>query len=108
MFCRPLVQVVDISERSIPCFPNISVMGLASLHDESRSTKDSPDLAWGLCFQLVILWSRPLIVNIVLQVPMVDKVLYLVLQCDTLLSVMADDSVKLTELVLVLFRVIST
>ena len=29
MFCRPLVQVVDISERLIPCFLGIAVLGVA-------------------------------------------------------------------------------
>ena len=50
MFCRPLVQVVDISERPILYFLDIAVLGPTSLLGEVRSIEDSPDLAWGLYF----------------------------------------------------------
>ena len=104
MFCRPLVQVVDISERPIPCFPDIVVLGPMRLPDEVRSVKDSLDLVWGLRFNSVILRSRLRIIDIVLQVPVMDKLLYLIFQCDTLLGGVADIFMKLAVLILVPFE----
>ena len=66
IFCRRLVQVVDISEWPVPCFPSITVLGPVRFSSEVRSIEDSPNLAWGLHFQSVILRSRPLVIDIVL------------------------------------------
>ena len=51
MFCRPLVQIVDISKQPIPCFQDVAVLGPTRVLYEVRSTEDSPDLARGLRFQ---------------------------------------------------------
>ena len=50
VFYRPLVQVVDISERLLPRFLGIAVSGPAGLSREMGSTKDSPNPKWGLPF----------------------------------------------------------
>ena len=49
VFYRPLVQVVDISERPLPHFSSIAVFGLALLSSEMWFTKDSLDFSWGFC-----------------------------------------------------------
>ena len=107
MFYRSLVQVVDISEQSVPCFPGIAVSGPKRLSNELKPTEDSLNLAWGLHFLSVILWSRPPVIDIVLQVPATDKLLYLILQGDALLGGVADNSVESTKLVLVPLGAIS-
>ena len=108
MFCRLLVQVVNISKRHIPCFPSVLVLGLARFSGQVRSIEDSLDLAWRVCFRLLILWSRPPIIDIVFQVPTTDKLLYLILQGDALLGGVADVSMKSAKLVLIPFGAIST
>ena len=69
-----------------------------------RSAKDSPDFTWGLRLRLIILWSRPSIINVVLQVLTADEFLNLILEGDALLGGMADISVESAELVLVLLE----
>ena len=79
VFYRLLVQVVDIIERSLPRFPGIEVSVPSRLSSEMGSAKGSPDLSWGLPFlRLLILLSRPLVVDVVLQVPATDELLYLI------------------------------
>ena len=107
IFCRLLVQVVDISEQPITCFSDATVLGPACLLDEVGFIEDSLDLTRGLHFWSVILWSRPPIVDIDLKVPEKDKLFYLILQGDTLLSGVADVSMRSTKLVLVPFESIS-
>ena len=66
MFRRLLVQIVDISERPLPCFPDVAVLVLMHLPSEVRSAEDSPDLTWGLRFWSLILCSHPPIINIIM------------------------------------------
>ena len=108
MFCMLLVRVVDISEQPIPYFPNVAVLGPTCLPDEVRSTEDSPDLAWGLHFRLAILQSCPSVINIILQVPATNKLIYLIFQGDTLLGGVTDVFMKSTILIMVPFGAIST
>ena len=84
VFYRPPIQVVDISEQPLPCFLGIAVSGLARLSIEMRSAKDSLDLAMGLRFRTVILRSHPSVIDIVLQVPATDELLYLIFEGDAL------------------------
>ena len=108
IFCRLFVQVVDISEWPIPRFPDVEVSGPMRLHSEMRSTEDSLNLAWGLCFWSTIIRSCSPIINIILQVPVMNKLLYLVFQGDTLLGGVTDVFVKSIVLVLVPFGAMST
>ena len=66
IFCRPLVQVVDISEQPISYFLDIEVLGPSRLSSDVGSAKDSSDLAWGIHFWSVILQSHPPIIDIIL------------------------------------------
>ena len=66
MFYRPLVQVVDISERPVPCFSGIVVSSAPRPSSKVRFIEDCPNLVWGLHFWSVILRSRPPIIDIVL------------------------------------------
>ena len=54
---------------------------------------------WGLRLGLIILWSCPSMINVVLKVPAIDEFLNLILEGDALLDGMADISVESTELV---------
>ena len=47
VFYRPLVQVVDISERPLLRFWSIAVSGPTRLPSEMSSTKDGPNFVWG-------------------------------------------------------------
>ena len=86
MFYRSLVQIVDINEWPIPCFPDVAVLGPMHFLSEVRFAEDSLDLEWGLHCRSIILRSRPPIIHIILQVLMLDKLLYLIFQGDTLLG----------------------
>ena len=101
VFCRPLVQVVDINKWYFPCFPGVVVSGPTRLSREIGFTKDSLDLAWGLCCRTVILRSHPPVIDIVLQVPAANELLYLIFEGDALLGGMVDISVESVVLVLV-------
>ena len=101
VFCRPLVQVVDISERSFPCFPGVAILGPKRLSNKMGSAKDSPNLAWGLYYRTVILRSCLPIVDIVMQVPAVNELLYLIFKGDTLFGGIVDISVESALLILV-------
>ena len=78
VFYRPLVQVINISERPLLRFPGIVVLGPTCLSSEIWSAKDSLDLAWGLHLWLVILRSRPSVIEVILQVPTADEFLHLI------------------------------
>ena len=73
-----------------------------------RSAEDSPNLAWGLRFLSVILQSYPSIINIILEVPIMDELLYLFFEGEALLGGVTDVFVEPTVLILVLFGAIST
>ena len=90
LLCRPLVQVVDIGERPIPYFLDVAVLDLTHLPGEMRSAEDRPDLTWGFHFWSVILQSCPSVINIILEVPTMDELLYLIFEGDALLSGVID------------------
>ena len=51
-----------------------------------RSVEDRLDLAWGFYFRSIILRHGPSIVHVVLDVPVVNELLDLILKGDTLLN----------------------
>ena len=108
MFYRPLVQVIDISERPFPRFSGLAVSGPARLSSKMGSAKDSLDLVWGLHCRMVILRSHPPVVDIVLQVLATNELLYLIFKGNALLNVMVDISVESAVLVLVPLGAISS
>ena len=71
---RPLLRLLDVMLLRPMCFP-----------DEIRSTKDHPDLAWGFCFRSIILWLGPPIIDVVLEIPVTNELLYLILEGNALL-----------------------
>ena len=46
LFYRPLIQVVDIGEWLIPCFPDVVVLGPMCLPNKMRSAENRPDLLY--------------------------------------------------------------
>ena len=91
---RPLVQVIDSSELPLPRFSGIAVSGPTCLSSEIWSAKDGPDFAWGLRLWLIILRPRLFVIDVVLQVPATDDILYLIFKGDVLFCCMADISVN--------------
>ena len=98
---------VDISEQPFIYFPGIVVSGPTCLSSKMWSTKDCPDFTWGLHLWSVILWSRPPVIDVVLQVLAADKFLYLIFQGDTFLYCIVDISVKSVILVMIPLGTIS-
>ena len=82
-------------------------MAPTCLPDEVKSVEDSLDLGWGLRFLSVILLSRPPVINIILQVPAMNKLLYLIFEGDTLLGGVTDVFVTSVVLIMVSFGAIS-
>ena len=78
------------------------------LSNKMGSTKYSLDFMRGLYLWPIILSSHPSIVDVVLQVPMVDEFLYLILQGDALLGGMTDISVESVVLILISLEAISS
>ena len=98
---------MDIGERPIPCFPDIAILGPTRLPNKIRSIKDRLDLAWGLWFGPVILRSHPPVIDIILEVPATDELLYLVFERDALLSGMNDIFMELVVLIMIPFGAMS-
>ena len=98
---KPLVQVIDISEQPLLCFLVKAVLGPMCLSSEMWFAKDGPEFAWGLHLWSIILLFRPLVMDVVLQVPAADEIFYLIFQGEALFCCMADISVKLVILILI-------
>ena len=107
LFCRPFVQVMDIGEWPLLCFPDIAVLGPTHLPDEMRSTKDRLDLTWGLRFWSIVLRSCPPVINVILKVPATNKLLYLIFKDDALLGGLIDAFMEPAVLILVPFGAVS-
>ena len=105
---RPLVQAGDIGEQPILCLPDVTVLRSTCFPCEMRSAEDYPDLAWGLYFRSIILWPHPSVIDVILEVPVVDELLYLVFEGDVLLSGVTDIFMETIVLVLVPFGAVST
>ena len=107
VLCRPFVQVINISERPLLRFLGIAVLRPMCLSSEMWFSKDGPGFSWGLCLWLIILQSRPPVIDVVLQVPVADEFFYLIFQGDALFCCMADIFVKPAILILISLRAIS-
>ena len=104
----PLIQVINISDRPLLRFPGVAVSGLTCLFSEVWSAKDGPYFAWDFRLWSVILRSRPPVIDVVLQVPAADEFFYIIFQGDALFCCMVDIFVKLTILILISLRAISS
>ena len=104
---RPLIHIVDIGERNILCLQDVTVLHPMRLPGKIR-TEDRPDLAWGLCFRSVILWPCHPVIDVILEVPTMNELLYLVLEGDSLLNRMIDIFMEPAVLILVPLKVVST
>ena len=55
LLCRPLVHIVNISERAPLCLPDVTFLCPTRFFSEVRSTKDHPNFVWGFYFRSIIL-----------------------------------------------------
>ena len=108
LLCRSFIHVVDIGELPIIRLPKIMVLRPTSLPGEVRTTKDRPDLAWRFFFTSVILWPRPPVVDVVLEVPATNELFNLVFEGETLFSGVTNIFMEPAILVLVPLGAVST
>ena len=72
-----------------------------------QSAKDGPDWAWKFCLVLVTTWLGSFVTDVVLEVPITDEFLNLILKHDTLLCSVAEILVIPVVLVLISFGAVS-
>ena len=101
LLCRLLIHAVDIGERPILRLPDVTVLDPTCLLGEVRTAKDRLDFTWGLYFRSVILRPRPPIIDVILEVPAVNELLYLIFEGDAFLSGITDIFMEPAVLVLV-------
>ena len=105
---RPFFHAVDIGDRPLLRLPNVTLLCPMRFSCEVKSAEDRLDFAWGLYLRSIILLTGPPIVNVILEVPMVDEFLDLILEHDALLSGVTDVLMELAVFVLIPLRVVST
>ena len=108
LLCRPLVQRVNIGERFVPGFLDIDVLGSSRLSGEVRSAKYGLEFVKRFCLVLVTVQLGPPVTDVVLEVPITNEFLDLILEHDTLLCGVADILVILAVLVLISFGAVSS
>ena len=108
LFCRPRIHTVNIGERPLLCLPDVTILRPTYFPGEMWSAEDRLDLMWGFCFKSIILWPGPLIIDIVLEVPMANELLDLILEGDALLNGITDAFVEPAVFVLVPLGTVST
>ena len=77
---------MNIGERPLLRLPDVMFLRPTHFSNKVRSAKDRPDFAWGFCFRSIILWPDPPNVDVILEVPAVNKFLDLFLKGDAFLS----------------------
>ena len=90
LLCGLLAQGVRICEQLIPCFPDIMTLGSSRLSGEVQPPEDGPNFARTSCLALVSAQLGASVTDIILEVPITDEFLDLILEHDTLLCGMAD------------------
>ena len=105
---RPLVQTVNVGERSLPGFSDVAVLGSPRLFGEVRPTKDCFDFVKRFCLVLATMQLGSSVVDIVLEIPIADEFLNLILKHDTLLCNVVDTFVIPAVLALVSLGVASS
>ena len=90
LFCRSFIHTVDIGEWPFLRLTNVTILHPMRLLGEVRTVEDRPDFTWGLCFRSGILRPRPPIVNVILEAPTMNELLYLIFEGNALLSGMND------------------
>ena len=108
LLCRPLIHAVDIGEWLILHFLDVTILCPTRFPGEMRSTEDRPNLAWGFCFKSIILRPCPPVVDVILEVPMANELLDLIIEGDAFLNGLTDVLVEPTVLVLVPLLTVST
>ena len=99
---------MDIGERPVLRLPDVMILHPTIFPGKMRSVEDHPDLVWGFCFSSIILRPCPPVVDVVLEVPMTNELLDLILEGDALLSGMTNIFVEQIVFVLVPLGAVST
>ena len=107
LICRLFVHVVNIGEWHLLRLLDIVFLLPIRFSSKVRFAKDRLDFVWGFCFRPIILWPSPLVVDVILEVPMADKLLDLIFEGDVLLSRETEFFVVSAVFVLIPFGAVS-
>ena len=105
---RPLVRTVNISERPLLCLSDVSFLCPTHFSGEVRSTKDRPDLVWGLYLRCIILRPGPPVVNVVLEAPTTNELLDFILEHNALFRGVTNVLMVSTIFILIPLGTVST
>ena len=107
LLCRSLVHTVYIGEQPLLRLPDVSFLRPTRFSSEVRPAEDRPDFLWGFCLKSIVLRPGPLVVDVILEEPVANEFLNLILESDALLSGVTDVLVESAIFVLIPLRAVS-